>query len=196
MAKNILIMGVGGQGLVLATQITANAAMLAGLKVKTNDVVGMSQRGGMVWGSIRYGEVVHSTNVPIGQGDVLLGMEPLEALRGSRLLKKGSTIILNTEEVFPSPVILEKAKYPYEEIEALKEDFKVIEVNATEVAKESGNIKTANTVQLGILAAVLDDIEKETFLQAVINFVPEKAVEANKKAFEMGYKIGKGENKE
>ncbi|NLM06888.1 MAG: indolepyruvate oxidoreductase subunit beta [Tissierellia bacterium] len=192
MSKNILIMGVGGQGLVLATEIVANAAMLAGLQVKTNDVIGLSQRGGMVWGSIRYGEVVHSANVPIGKGDVLLGMEPLEALRGSRLLKEGATIILNTEEVYPSPVIQEQAQYPREEIAALKDKFKVIEVNAKEEAKAAGNIKTANTVQLGILAAVLDDIKKETFLEAVVSFVPEKAVEANKKAFERGYQIGKG----
>lgn len=188
MATNILIMGVGGQGLVLATNITANVAALAGYDVKTNDVIGMSQRGGMVWGSVRFGETVHSANVPVGQGDVLLGMEPLEALRGSRLLKEGATIIMNTKNVYPSPVMLEKAEYPEEEIKKLEEKFNVIYVDADAEAKEAGNIKAANTIQLGILAGVLD-IEKERWLEAIKQFVPEKAIEANVNAFERGLAI-------
>lgn len=188
---NILIMGVGGQGLVLATNITANVAALAGYDVKTNDVIGMSQRGGMVWGSIRFGETVHSPNVPVGQGDVLLGMEPLEALRGSRLLKEGATIIMNKKRVYPTPVLLEQADYPEDEIKALEEKFNVIYVDADAEAKESGNIKAANTIQLGILAGVLD-INTKYWLEAIEQFVPPKAIEANRNAFERGYAIATG----
>lgn len=190
MVTNILIMGVGGQGLVLATNITASVAANAGYQVKTNDVIGLSQRGGMVWGSIRYGKEVHSVNVPIGGGDVLLGMEPLEALRGSRLLKEGAVIILNTKKVYPSPVFLEKAPYPDEEIADLEKKFKLIYVDADKEAKASGNIKTANIVQLGILAGVLD-INPEVWLETIVSTVPEKAIEANKKAFHRGLEIAK-----
>lgn len=193
MVTNILIMGVGGQGLVLATNITAQVAANAGNQVKTNDVIGLSQRGGMVWGSIRYGQEVHSVNVPIGQGDVLLGMEPLEALRGSRLLKEGATIILNTKKVYPSPVFLEQAEYPDQEIADLEKKFKVIYVDADKEAKESGNVKTANIVQLGILAGVLD-IDHDIWLDTIVSSVPEKAIEANRKAFQRGLEIA-SENK-
>ncbi|MCD1147205.1 indolepyruvate oxidoreductase subunit beta [Peptoniphilus sp. KCTC 25270] len=188
---NILIMGVGGQGLVLATNIIANAAALAGYDVKTNDVIGMSQRGGMVWGSVRFGEKVHSPNVPVGKGDVLLGMEPLEALRGSRLLKEGATIVMNKKPVYPTPVLLEQAEYPEEDIKALEENFNLIYVDADAEAKESGNIKVANTIQLGILAGVLN-IDTKYWLEAIEQFVPSKALEANRNAFKRGYAIAKG----
>lgn len=181
-------MGVGGQGLVLATNIIAHAAMYSGYEVKTNDVIGMSQRGGMVWGSVRYGKEVYSPNIPQGQGDVLLGMEPLEALRGSSLLKEGGTIIMNRKRVYPTPVMLEEAEYPEEEIKALEEKFNVIYVDAEEEAKASGNIKTANIIQIGILAAVLD-IDNDIWMKAIEEFVPKKALEANRVAFKRGHDI-------
>ncbi len=186
--KNIILMGVGGQGLVLATNIIAHAAMYSGYEVKTNDVIGMSQRGGMVWGSVRYGKEVYSPNIPQGQGDVLLGMEPLEALRGSSLLKEGGTIIMNRKRVYPTPVMLEEAEYPEEEIKALEEKFNVIYVDAEEEAKASGNIKTANIIQIGILAAVLD-IDNDIWMKAIEEFVPKKALEANRVAFKRGHDI-------
>lgn len=186
--KNILVAGVGGQGLVLATGIIAKVALEAGLDVKTNDVVGLSQRGGMVWGSARIGEKVHSPNIPYGQGDVLLGMEPLEAYRKSHLMKKGSTIILNTKRTYPTPALLEKEEYPIEEIEALKKDYNVIEIDAMEEAKAAGNIKAANTILLGVLAKHLD-IDTKVWEEVLKKSVPAKAIDENIKAFHRGYEF-------
>lgn len=185
--KNIIVAGVGGQGLVLATKIISEAAFKEGLDVKTNDVVGLSQRGGMVWGSVRIGEKVYSPNIPLGEGDIILGMEPLEAYRWSYLMKEGAIIILNKKKVYPTPVLLEKEEYPEEEIDNLKNKFNIIEIDALEEAKTAGNIKAANTILIGVLAQHLD-IKMTTWEEVLKENVPTKAVEENIKAFYMGYK--------
>ncbi|WP_312713037.1 2-oxoacid:acceptor oxidoreductase family protein, partial [Proteiniclasticum ruminis] len=136
---SIIIAGVGGQGLVLATRILSEAAFSQGLDVKTNDVVGLSQRGGTVWGSVKMGEKIYSPNILPKEADIILGMEPLEALRWSHILKDGGKIILNTNRVYPTPVLLEKEPYPEEAIEGLKEKFEVIEIDAQKEAEASGN---------------------------------------------------------
>ena len=109
---NIYMAGVGGQGLVLTTEIVVEVAFLEGYEVKSNDVIGLSQRGGKVWGSVRFGEKVHSALIPEGQGDLLLAMEELEGLRLSYALKKGAKIIFNEEIIFPNRVLIEKDEYP------------------------------------------------------------------------------------
>ncbi|MGM0397149.1 MAG: indolepyruvate oxidoreductase subunit beta [Bacillota bacterium] len=184
--KNIMVAGVGGQGLVLATKIIAEAALQAGLDVKTNDVVGLSQRGGMVWGSARVGEKVNSPNIPVGEGDILLGMEPLEAMRWKGLLRKGALIVINEKRTYPSPVLLEKVEYPEDEIEAMEKDYTVIKVDAAKEAKEAGNIKAANTIMLGILAKHLD-IDVDVWEKVLVENVPPKAKDANIEAFKRGY---------
>ncbi len=183
--RSIIIAGVGGQGLVLATRIISEAAFLSGMDVKTNDVVGLSQRGGTVWGSIKMGEKVYSPNILPREADIILGMEPLEALRWSHNLKDGGTVILNTNRVYPTPVLLEKEEYPEEEIEALKERFNVIEIDAQVEAKASGNIRAANTILIGLLSKYLD-ISDEVWYAALKGFVPAKAVEENLVAFRRG----------
>lgn len=183
--RSIIIAGVGGQGLVLATRIISEAAFLSGMDVKTNDVVGLSQRGGTVWGSIKMGEKVYSPNILPREADIILGMEPLEALRWSHNLKDGGTVILNTNRVYPTPVLLEKEEYPEEEIEALKERFNVIEIDAQVEAKASGNIRAANTILIGLLSKYLD-ISDEVWYEALKGFVPSKAVEENLVAFRRG----------
>lgn len=188
--KNIMIAGVGGQGLVLATGIIASAAFKEGLEVKTNDVVGLSQRGGMVFGTVKMGEKIYSPNIPLGEGDILLGMEPLEAYRWSHIMKPGATIIQNTKEVYPNPAILEKEEYPEEDIEALKDRFNIIKVDAQEEAKAAGNIKAANTVVIGMLSSLLD-IKVETWEQVLKENVPAKAIDENIKAFHRGREICK-----
>lgn len=184
--KNIMVAGVGGQGLVLATKIIAEAALQAGLDVKTNDVVGLSQRGGMVWGSVRMGEKVNSPNIPVGEGDILLGMEPLEALRWKGLLRKGAVIAINEKRTYPSAVLLEQKEYPEDEIEALQNDYELIHVDAVREAKEAGNIKAANTIMLGILAKHLD-IDLDVWEKVLLENVPPKARDANIEAFKRGY---------
>lgn len=188
--KNIIIAGVGGQGLVLATKIIAEAAFREGYEVKTNDVVGLSQRGGTVWGTVKFGEHIHSPNILPKEGDILLGMEPLEALRWSHNLKDGGIIILNTKEVHPTPVLLEEEKYPDDAIRALKERFRVIEIDAMKEAKLSGNIKAANTILIGLLSKFLE-ISEETWHFVLRENVPPKAIEENINAFRRGssYKI-------
>lgn len=184
--KNIMVAGVGGQGLVLATKIMAEAALKAGLDVKTNDVVGLSQRGGMVWGSARIGKEVHSPNIPLGEGDILLGMEPLEALRWKGLLRKGAIVVINEKRTYPSSVLLEQTEYPEKEIGDLEQDYVVIRVDAVREAKEAGNIKAASTVVLGILARHMD-IDREIWEEVLLENVPPKAKDANIKAFNIGY---------
>ena len=183
--KSIILAGVGGQGLVLATRIISDAAFVSGLDVKTNEVVGLSQRGGTVWGSINMGEKIHSPNILTREADISLGMEPLEALRWSHTLKDGGTVILNTNRVYPTPVLLEKEEYPEEEIEELKRRFNVIEIDAQVEAKASGNIRAANTILIGLLSKFLD-IKDEVWHEALKGFVPAKAVEENLVAFRRG----------
>ncbi len=183
---NIIVAGVGGQGLVLATKIISDAAFKAGLDVKTNDVVGLSQRGGMVSGTVRMGERVNSPNIAKGEGDIILGMEPLEAYRHSNFLKDQGVIIMNMKEVYPTPVLLEQEEYPFEEIEALKDKHEVIEIDGIEEAKAAGNIKAANTVLIGVLAQYLD-IDTEIWEEVLKESVPPKAIEDNIRAFYRGY---------
>lgn len=187
--RNIIIAGVGGQGLVLATKIIAEAAFKAGLDVKTNDVVGLSQRGGMVYGTVKFGDRIYSPNILPKTGDVLLGMEPLEAYRWSHNLKDGAVIILNTKKVYPTPALLEKEPYPEEEIEALKDRYQVVEIDAMNEAKASGNIKAANTILIGLLARYLD-IDTGIWEEVLRENVPEKAIEENINAFRRGYAFG------
>ena len=183
--KNIIIAGVGGQGLVLATRIVSEAAFKAGLDVKTNDVVGLSQRGGTVWGTVKMADTVHSPNILPGEADIILGMEPLEALRWTHALKEGGLVILNTNRVYPTPVLLEKEVYPEEEIAKMKERFKVIEIDAQKEAKASGNSKAANTIILGVLSSFLE-IDDEVWYEVLKENVPPKAVEENLVAFRRG----------
>ena len=188
MDYNIVVAGVGGQGLVLATGIIAEAAMKASYDVKTNDVVGLSQRGGTVWGTVRFGDKIYSPNIPHGKGDILLGMEPLEAYRWSHLIKEAGDIIINTKEIYPTPALLEKEDYPHDEIENLASKFKVTKVDALEEARLAGNIKAANTFMIGILAKKLN-IATDIWENVLRENVPEKAYEDNIRAFYRGYNL-------
>ncbi len=183
---NILFGAVGGQGLVLATRIVCEAAFLAGKDVKSNDVVGLSQRGGKIWGSVRYGEKVWSPNIPRGGADILVGLEPLEGLRWSDMLKAGGLVILNTAEVPPVPVVMEKERYPEAIGSVLREKYRVLDLDAASEAKALGNGKMANILLLGILGRELKlpEAHWETAIRA---FVPQTAVELNLKAFRQGW---------
>lgn len=186
----IIIAGVGGQGLVLATRMIAEAAFKAGMDVKTNDVVGLSQRGGSVWGTVKIGEKIDSPNILPGTGDILIGMEPLEALRWSGAMREGGIIVLNENRVYPTPVLLEQAEYPEEEFGELKKRFTVISTDAREAAREAGNIKAANSVMLGILAGIIE-MPEDVFIEVIKEHVPKSAVEENIAAFRKGIEISK-----
>lgn len=193
MTMNILLAGMGGQGLVLTTDIICQAALGQKYDVKSNDVVGLSQRGGMVWGNVKYGNTVHSPNIKPGHGDIVLALEPLEGYRWSSILKDNGTIIMNSKKINPVLVQQEKEEYPQESIDHLSEPFQVIRLNAFEKGVEFGKSQVANVILLGILAKLLETtdyaIEKNVWLKAIKNNVPQKAIEMNEKAFEYGYAL-------
>lgn len=187
MNTNIILAAVGGQGLVLTTNLICEVAFKAGYDVKSNDVVGLSQRGGKVWGSVRIGKKIYSPNIPPKSGDFLLGMEPLEAYRWSGSLKEGAMVILNTKKIPPVPVIFEDEPYPNKLFQILDEKYKLVKINAVEEGIKLGSEKVANTFLLGILAKQLD-IPVAIWKEAIEEHVPSKFIEMNKKAFDIGYK--------
>ncbi|QUH27065.1 indolepyruvate oxidoreductase subunit beta [Serpentinicella alkaliphila] len=186
MITNIMLGGVGGQGLVLMTRIISQVALKSDLDVKSNDVVGLSQRGGMVWGSVRFGDNIYSPNIPPKEVDILLAMEPMEALRWSSEIKESGVIILNSKRWYPVPVQQEKADYPEEEINTLKDKYNTIEINAFEDAVKLGKKQVSNVILLGILANKLN-LHKEIWKETIADNVPEKTIDLNMEAFEYGY---------
>lgn len=188
LTTNIMLGGVGGQGLVLMTKIICQAALMDGYDVKSNDIVGLSQRGGMVWGNVRIGERVFSPNIRPKEADFLVAMEPLEALRWSSMLKDSGKIILNDKRFYPTPVQQEKCEYPEKEIDNLKDKYNIIQINAIEEGKKIGKKQVANVILIGMLAKQLD-IKVETWKESIKENVPRRAINMNMDAFDLGYKF-------
>lgn len=185
--KSIMIVGVGGQGTLLASRILGNLAIQKGYDVKVSEVHGMSQRGGSVVTYVKYGEKVHSPVICQGEADIIISFEELEALRWLPYLKKGGKLITNIQKIMPMPVIIGAAEYPTDILETLeKEKVDLVSVNALETAEEILNSKVTNVVLLGVLAKYLE-FEKQDWVDAVLSTVPEKFKEANEKAFLKGY---------
>ncbi len=183
---NIIIAGVGGQGLVLTTDIISHAAFLEGYEVASNDIIGLAQRGGKVNGSIRFGKRVPTPNVPTGSASVLLGLEKLETLRFVEEVKAGGTVLMNTREIYPNPVLMEKADYPVDiEEQIQKHPVHLVPIDSEREAKKIGNIRVANTILIGALSALVD-ISPESFRKAIEKKVPQKTIQANLDAFEYG----------
>lgn len=184
--KNIMIVGVGGQGTLLTSRILGGISINAGFDVKLSEVHGMAQRGGSVVTYVRYGKKVFEPIVEEGQADVLIAFEKLEALRYAHFLKKDGAIIVNDQRIDPITVVTGTQEYPDEILEKLKTNHKVLSVNAVEEARRLGNTKVFNIIVLG-LAAKYMEFKKEAWLKAIEQEVPPKTVEINKKAFEAGY---------
>ncbi|MEI6213256.1 MAG: indolepyruvate oxidoreductase subunit beta [Desulfuromonadales bacterium] len=183
---NILLVGVGGQGILLASEILSEAAMQAGFDVKKSEIHGMSQRGGSVVSHVRYGTRVFSPIVPEGEGDILFGFELMETVRSLPLLKAGGSVVANDLQIAPPSVLMGHETYPDGLAELIKsrfEDFLLVDGQSTAVA--AGNIKAANTVLLGAVSLRLD-IAEEFWMKALEKMVPAKALEVNKNAFQMG----------
>lgn len=183
---NVLLVGVGGQGILLASEILAEACMLAGHDVKKSEIHGMSQRGGSVVSHVRFGREVHSPIVPEGEGDILFGFELLETYRYLPLLRKGGAVVANDLRILPPSVLLGQEGYPEDlpqRISALFPDFLL--VDGQKLALEAGNVRAANTVLLGAVSRRLP-IEERVWIQALEKMVPIKAVAVNVKAFQMG----------
>ena len=186
---NILLVGVGGQGILLASEILSETFMLAGFDVKKSEIHGMSQRGGSVVSHVRYGNQVFSPIVPEGEGDVLFGFELLETFRYLGLLKKEAKVIANDLCIPPPSVLSGKESYPeglVERIKSFHPDFLL--VDGMKLAKEAGNPKAANTALLGAVSKRLE-IPEEFWMKAIEKLVPAKALEVNQKAFLSGRKL-------
>lgn len=183
---NILISGVGGQGILLASEILSEVLMLAGFDVKKNEIHGMSQRGGSVVSHIRYGKKVYSSIIPEGQADVLLGFELLETYRCLPLVRKGGNILANNLQIFPAPVTLGKESYPADIPAKIASAFPgFIMVDGLQLATDAGNQRTVNIVLLGALSKSIS-IDDIFWQQTLRKMVPAKYLEENLKAFNLG----------
>jgi len=182
-----MIVGVGGQGTLLASRIIGNVAIKQGYDVKVSEVHGMSQRGGSVVTYVKYDKEVFSPLVFEGEADYLLAFEELEAYRWLPYLKKGGKLIVNTQKMNPMPVITGAMKYPENIIDKLNDKLSdVLAIDALSLALEAGTVKAVNIVLIGAFAKNAD-IDKEVWIEVIKETVPPKFLEINLKAFELGY---------
>lgn len=189
MLKSIMLVGVGGQGTLLASRILGNVIRQADYDVKVSEVHGMSQRGGSVVTYVKYGEEVNSPVVEKGEADVIVSFEQLEAARWISYLKQGGSMITNNQKISPMPVIMGAAAYPNDITEKIKsKEINITEINALSLAKEAGNTKAVNVVLMGVLSQMLD-FKPEYWEKALIECVPAKLLEVNQKAFLLGKNI-------
>ena len=183
-----MIVGVGGQGTLLASRVLGRVMLDAGYDVKVSEVHGMSQRGGSVVTYVRWGEKVESPVINEGEADVLLAFEQLEAARFLPYLKKDGVVVTNTQKIDPMPVITGAASYPdalLEKIEAT--GVRMTALDALALANEAGSQKAVNVVLIGAMASSLD-IPEENWIAAIEKTVPAKFLEMNKRAFALGYR--------
>ena len=185
---NIMIVGVGGQGTLLASRILGKVAIKEGYDVKVSEVHGMSQRGGSVVTYIKYGEKVYSPIIDRGEADLVLAFEMLEAYRALPYVKKDGNILANNQCINPMPVITGAMDYPSDIESKIKEKTHLKVIDALPLAKQAGTIKAVNVVLIGFLAKTMD-VKKEVWIETIKETVPEKFLEMNLKAFEAGYSI-------
>ena len=188
MNKNVMIVGVGGQGTLLASRILGNTVISEGFDVKVSEVHGMSQRGGSVVTYVRYGDEVFSPIIEKGEADIILAFEMLEAYRALPYLKKGGKIIVNTQEIDPMPVITGAMEYPKDIKKILSDNADTVFLDALSLAEEAGNFKAVNVVLIGNMAKSTD-IPYEKWIETIKTTVPPKFLEVNLKAFELGYNL-------
>ena len=182
----IMIVGVGGQGTLLASRILGNAVINEGYDVKLSEVHGMSQRGGSVVTYVKYGEKVFSPIIGEGEADIVLAFELLEAYRALPYLKRGGKMIVNDQRINPMPVITGAAKYPEDILGKLSENVDLTHVDALSIADKAGSIKAVNVVLIGIMAKNTS-IPYDVWIKTIKETVPPKFLEVNLKAFDSGY---------
>ncbi len=184
---SVMIVGVGGQGSLLASKLLGRLLTDEGYDVKVSEVHGMSQRGGSVVTYVRFGEKVYSPIVCEGEADVIISFEKLEAARYAKYLKADGTIVVNTQQIDPMPVIIGAAEYPSGVLDELSaKGVKIDALDALTLAEQAGSSKAVNIVLMG-KAAKLFDIPYEKWIAAIENTVAAKFVEMNKCAFDLGY---------
>ncbi len=184
--KSILFAGVGGQGILRASDIICEVIMEAGSDVKKSEVHGMAQRGGCVTSHVRYGKKVYSPLAEPGSIQTLVSFEKMEALRYLNLLAKDAAVIVNTEEIYPPAVNMGNMPYPHDAVDFLKNKYRnVISFNAAELAQKAGNVRTANVVLLGALSNLMN-IDQSIWRNVIKKSFPEKLIKINLEAFQMG----------
>jgi len=188
---NILMVGVGGQGTILASRIIGSTALRAGMDVKVSEIHGMAQRGGSVVTHVRFGGKVYAPTIEPGTADVVLAFEKLEALRWLHYLRQGGTVIVNTQEIYPLPVLTGASDYPRDIMERVRARVRdTIEVDALEAAVKCGSSKAVNVVLLGVLASRLG-IDLDLWRRIIEETVPGRTVALNLAAFEAGLKLAR-----
>ena len=186
MVKNIMIVGVGGQGSLLASKLLGHLLLTRGYDVKVSEVHGMSQRGGSVVTYVRYGDKVYSPVIDKGEADLIVSFEKLEAARWIEYLREGGVIVTNTQETDPMPVITGAAAYPESLIEKMRaKGANVDAIDALSLAVQAGSSKAVNLVLMGRLSKYFD-FGDDAWQEAIEACVPAKFLELNKKAFELG----------
>jgi len=186
---SLLLAGVGGQGILLASDIICKVMMEKGLDVKKSEVHGMAQRGGCVTSHVRYGQKVYSPLARKGDVDMIVSFEKLEALRYLDYLKKGGMILVNDEEIYPPSVNLGEADYPKDIYESLRSQFgkdSVKVIPGPKLASLAGNRRAVNTVMLGAISRFTPGLVREDWKKVLTEVIPEKILEANIKAFDLG----------
>ena len=192
---NLEIVGVGGQGILTSSQVIGKAALEKDMDVYMSEVHGMAQRGGVVWTTVKIGEKVYSPLIGSGEADALLSFEPIEVYRALEKASKDTWIITNISPIVPFTVSVGKEEYP--DIEEMFADLeersdKLLKIDAEKLAKEAGAAITQNIVMIGALTATeVLPVSKEDIIASIESQVPEKFVDINKKAFELGYEEAK-----
>ena len=184
--KNILLAGVGGQGTILAGKILSQWAKIIGMDVKYSEIHGMAQRGGSVITQVRIGEKVYAPIIDIGTAHYILAFEQLEGLRYAHMLSPKGTMIVSTQRLDPSPVLMGVASYPEGVLSRLESEFHAKVIDAPDIAKRAGNPRTSNVVLVGALAMVMNG-NKEEWIRAVSETVPTKYLDVNLRAFDLGW---------
>ena len=185
--RNVLIVGVGGQGSLLASKLMGRALLIEGFDAKVSEVHGMSQRGGAVVTYVRFGDKVYSPIIDKGQAELLVSFELLEAARWIDYLATGGQVVTNTQHIDPVPVITGAAKYPENLVEKFKATgAKVDAIDALAIAEAAGSSKTVNIVMMGRLSKYFD-FPKETWMQALEETVPPRFLDMNRTAFNAGF---------
>ena len=185
--RNIMIVGVGGQGSVLASKLLGHLLITRGYDVKVSEVHGMSQRGGSVVTYVRYGDKVYSPVIDKGGADFIVSFEMLEAARNLVYLKPGGQIVTSTQQVDPMPVLIGAMRYPEDLLGKIKAlGVKIDALDCLKIAEEAGSSKAVNLVLLGRLSHYFDEIPPEAWEEAITSCVPPKFLELNKRAFELG----------
>jgi indolepyruvate ferredoxin oxidoreductase beta subunit len=183
---NVLMSGVGGQGVLVASDILVMVAMAAGLDAKKSEIHGMAQRGGSVVSQVRYGKKIYSPLISTGAADVILAFEKLEAVRYLDNLKSGGVVIVNNQKITPLSVFFANIPYP-EDIATIchkKTDY-LLMIDGVQIAEQLGNPRTINSVMLGALSNVLE-FDETHWMKAIGQRVPSKTLELNRQAFEAG----------